>query len=987
MDDLLTTPPVLDTRTADDVYEAALAAARKALPQWAIGFGASPDYFDRADVGLVMFKLFGELFHKLATPLNGTPSKYALAFWDFMGLTLRAPKAAEAPIAFVSNVASVVDIAKGTRIIAPSAPGIVFETAEDLAVLPLSIAAAYAVRPSADAYADYSGQIGGQGEPFPMFADDPAQQPFAHALWMSDPSFDFTGEAGRLILTLEGANLYPRYFANWFNVAGKTLRPEFTVSGYDTLTLTFGELPDLPVGQVDGLDGRWIGVSPDAGVRIVSFLDGVLPQIYSVAAELRIDASAADQAFCNSQTVDLKKGGYPFGQAPALQDAFYLASQTVFSRPGAGIKLKFHVEPVDPPEPVELAWEFWNGVRWQAFEVADSTADLTRSGHVKFVCPQIIRSPVNNVDNYWIRVRIAAGGYGAKAGVLVTQSAEYVIDDVLAPYVSDKPAAIATLKGEGINFGFQYRPASYTPPFVKALQIDSVLVKRPDRMIARNGFTYAPLRSEPFLPPSETEATFFLGLAVRDFAMVADRILTLFLAPKEGQTQQFLVEASDLSLQFAYWGPRGWAPLAPIHADTGFSADGVVTMRLPEDFQASTLFGQHLYWLKIVAPPGAAAGSGELVGVFVNVAPAFNAVTQHDVILGSSTGGPSQVFSFAQKPVLEGAQVQVLEPVPATLPAETQADEDVGASLAEANAAAAASDIKQSWITWREVSNLDFSTPFSRHYVLDHESGQLMFGDGLRGMIPPEGRRNIRAAKFQSGGGVQGDLPAGVLNTLQKDNPDIQSLANVLPAVGGVAADKLQDLQVRGPGQIRALDRAVTAADYAALALASSQDVAQAVCLDDDLEKIRVVVLPNEAGQTPAPGFDLTSTVETYVRQRALPLVRPLIVVDGPDYALVDARFSVLTAAGASTHTIIEAISQGYAAFLNPLSGGLDGQGWSFGARIDAALAADMAQAVPGVAFVDGVTLGADLSAVQMGPDQLPSPGQVIVEFVDADAL
>ncbi len=1007
---LLEAAPKLDTRTQEDIYQACVEAAAQTLPEWALGFPrdddgnlADPGYFDGTDPGLVLFKLFGELFRKLTTPLDGVPGKYALTFWHFMGLTLRSAQAAGAPVSFVSNVETAVEMPKQTRIIGTDIPGIVFETTTDLTVLPLAVEAAFAVHPTADAYVDCSGRVDGGGAPFALFGDAPAQIPFVHALYISDPSFDAAGLQGKLSFVFQGANLYEHYFAACFNMDDQPLKP-YIEAAYDALTVTFAGLPNLPLGDVDGIVAPWLRLSP-ADIRIVPFLADALPEIFSVALDLTLSAVAADTAFYNSQEVDLKKGGQPFGAEPALQDAFYIASKSVFSHAEIAVTLDFELEPIDPPEPVILSWEFWDGKGWGTLSVTDSTANLTRSGTVVFTCPQIVPTEINNDMNYWIRVRIAEGGYGSAAGLLVTESAKDIVDTVIGPYVTDKAAAIAVLAGHGINFGYEYQPASFTPPFVLALEIGGRIVKRPDLLVQRNGFDYAELGLRPFLPWPEVAPTFYLGLSIRDYAAVAGRPLTLLFAP-EGNTEitfdppvaEVVPEPSRTAgatpLTLSCWSPEGWQKLPPIGSASQAGAQGILTVRAPADFTPHAMLGKALYWLRIDGPPGMVMPPCPMKGIFPNVAPAVNAVTYEDVVLGSSTGAPNQIFLLPQQPVLEGAVIEVLEPLPPAPPLAPDAPAPVpqptgpAATGSEATGPVAAGpSAKQAWIRWRAVDNFDFSTPFSRDYLLDFSSGALTFGNGINGMIPLEGVRNIRAAFYQNGGGTVGNVGAGMLNDLQQMQPAIESVRNVIAATGGLEADQPAALQTRAPGQIRSMDRAVTAADFAALALAASQEVAQAVCLDGDPSVIRLIILPNGAGPVPQPSADLLKQVESFVEARALPLLVPLIDTGGPDYRAIDATFSIIPAAGAPLDTADKAIKAAMAAFLNPLTGGPDGTGWRFGARLDAAALATMARACPGVGMVRRVTLEGGRTAVNLAADQLPRPGKILVERYDASTI
>lgn len=1001
---LLTTGPKLDSRTPADIYQACLKAALRTLPEWALRFPTDrygnlldPGYFDDTDPGLALFKLFGELFQKLTTPLNGVPGKYALAFWDFMGLTLRAAQAAGAPVAFTSNVDDVVELPQRTQVIGSEIPGIVFETIADLTVLPLSIEAAYAVDPTADAYVDCSRRVGGGGRPFPLFGDDaahPAQEPFEHALYISDAGFAFGELQGTLSLTFDGSNLYSYYFAVCTDVTGTLLKPKVTAE-QNILTVAFAGLPTLPVGEVNGDSRPWLKFAPAPDIRITPVIDDALPNIYAVALTLELSDVAADAAFHNDQEVDLKKGGRPFGAEPAPQDAFYLASEAVFSRTGMMVTLEFSLEALDPPQYVDLAWEFWDGTGWREFPVTDGTACLTQpdpatgTGTVTFTCPQIARTELNNLDNYWIRARIAQGGYGRPAGPVVTVPAKDVVDNIIGPYVTDKDAALALLMQQDINFGFQYQPASYAPPFILALKIGGRLMKLPDRRIQCNGGDYAPLGPRPFLPWPEKAPVFYLGLTIRNYdGAAARRPLTLLFAPDGNDEITFAQPPADggpaqsgtaavTPLSLSYWSGTDWQALVPI-GDTGQAgSQGILTVRLPASFAPSERFGKKLYWLRVEGPAGLVPPACSMAGIFPNVAAAINAVAYENIVLGSSTGAPDQSFLLPHKPVLEGAVIEVLEPLPPTppLPEDAPAPEPTDESA------------KQGWIRWCEVANFDFSTPSSRHYLLDYRTGELTFGNGVAGLVPPEGERNIRAAFYQNGGGALGNVGVGMLNDLQQLTPEIESVRSVADATGGLEADQPQALENRAPGQIRSMDRAVTAADLAVLALAASLEVAQAVCIDDDPSLIRLVILPNGTGQTPQPSFDLRSAVERFVKRRALPLLAPLINAVGPAYTAIDAAFTIVPTEGTTLDAAGTAIESSFAAFLHPLTGGPDGGGWRIGARVDAGAVAAMARACVGVALVRLVTLNGDANGVDLGRDQLPRPGDVTIEPYDADAL
>src|SRR4029453_267861 len=94
---------------------------------------------------------------------------------------------------------------------------------------------------------------------------------------------------------------------------------------------------------------------------------------------------------------------------------------------------------------------------------------------------------------------------------------------------------------------------------------------------------------------------------------------------------------------------------------------------------------------------------------------------------------------------------------------------------------------KEIWVRWRGVPDFYSSGPRDRHYVLDRLTGDVRFGDGLNGMIPPALPGTLRMLPHQPGGGAVGNRPAGVITQLKTTVPYIDKVTNFLPASGGAS--------------------------------------------------------------------------------------------------------------------------------------------------------------------------------------------------------
>ncbi|MFK4985598.1 hypothetical protein ACI4B7_27620, partial [Klebsiella pneumoniae] len=85
-----------------------------------------------------------------------------------------------------------------------------------------------------------------------------------------------------------------------------------------------------------------------------------------------------------------------------------------------------------------------------------------------------------------------------------------------------------------------------------------------------------------------------------------------------------------------------------------------------------------------------------------------------------------------------------------------------------------------------------------------------IFGDGRRGMIPPPGANSVVAERYQTGGGVVGNVGAGSITTMRRAVPYVERATNYYRATGGCDLESIDEAKLRGPQVIRHRYRAVT---------------------------------------------------------------------------------------------------------------------------------------------------------------------------------
>ena len=718
-----------------------------------------------------------------------------------------------------------------------------------------------------------------------------------------------------------------------------------------TLAVTLD--PVLTVGSrsVGGETAHWIWGK--AELPAVDATGAV--QVRSASAATALNAPMPpDLAFANAQPLDLgRAGGFAFGERPRLNDILYLGSREVLSRQGAAISiavsLNFPVRPDPDAVPtVSLAWEYWNGAAWVSLGTStqagsttsgfsDGTRALTAQGSaaITFTCPAISPTEVNGKLNHWIRARINDGNYGQDA----------------------RMAKKAGTSGANLT-EWDYFPPSFRPPFITALSLSYAYaaLQTVERVITQDHEIYGlsvrqadgSLPPFPMLAALSGDPALYLGFD-RPFA---NRPVSLYLAVVEQEAK-----ASPPSVAWEYRGADGWKPLGAQDETKQLTEPGTVEFLGPIDLVRSSEPGTSRYWIRARLADGDGSQIA-LGGVFPNAVWAHHAITLQNEVIGSSTGRPNLLCRLSRTPILAGEQIEVREPeVPSAEALQAlRADGELDPVQVTRDAA---DQVTEVWVRWHEVEHFHLSGPASRHYSIDRLSGEVWFGDGVRGMIPPAGRDNIRAASYQAGGGRAGNVAAGALAVMKRAVASIDRVRNPVPAGGGSDQEPLDAVKQRGPLVLKHRDRAVSFEDYEWLAREASLQVARARCLPAQdaatAGQVRLILVPDSDEGMPVPSPGLLRLVQERLDARRI-LTADLTLLS-PTYVEVSVMAEVVPVSLDEADAVGGRVAERLSAYLHPLRGGPGGSGWPFGRDVYVSEIAAVIERTDGVDYLKGVAL------------------------------
>jgi baseplate J-like protein len=322
-----------------------------------------------------------------------------------------------------------------------------------------------------------------------------------------------------------------------------------------------------------------------------------------------------------------------------------------------------------------------------------------------------------------------------------------------------------------------------------------------------------------------------------------------------------------------------------------------------------------------------------------------------------------------------------------------------------------------SYRLWREVSHFGVDMEDPHVFLADRAEGVITFAPAVRNVSGPNAAllgaapavgRQVRAWYRSSGDGAGGNVNANTLTVIKDPIPGVEVI-NGAPATGGRDMEKLDNALLRGPHQVKAYERVITARDYERAAVRSSGGVSRALALTRaslwagaPAGEVEVLLLPSVDDDVAltATAADLKQRQSDLVVSRvrdALAEQQPLGTTTKVGWAgLKDFHVEVkniVVYRAEDRVAVTQRLHDRLRRALTPLPVG--GTGWPFGEPLRASTVYDVLLAERGVRYVDGVRLvvdqvPGDVLALLADPHQektwfCASEGRVFRSTSDAD--
>jgi predicted phage baseplate assembly protein len=285
---------------------------------------------------------------------------------------------------------------------------------------------------------------------------------------------------------------------------------------------------------------------------------------------------------------------------------------------------------------------------------------------------------------------------------------------------------------------------------------------------------------------------------------------------------------------------------------------------------------------------------------------------------------------------------------------------------------------------WTAVESFDGVGPFDRVYVLDAESGAIAFGDKVDG-VPPADTERIVAKRYRHGGGLDHDVPVGLVNAPDALPPAVDAAINIVAARGGKDAESLAEAKKRAPKEMKSQRRAVTIGDFQFQATQTpglrvgraevvvfhkpypeGRLVAGTLIPESGLDLdvrvpgvVSVIVVPDDPGLYPTPTTGGLRKVCKHLDGHRL--ITTEVYATVPQYVrLSDFDIQLRADSGYTRTRLREAIAERLESYYHVLTGGEDGEGFPFGATVHHADLVAQIFKVEGVRRVESLSVTVD---------------------------
>lgn len=933
--------PIRDRRTKEDIIEYINTCAKQYVPEWRYDQ-------EHPDAGTALVSLFADMMYENIRRFNQSVAMDMFSFFDEVNAKMLPARPAEGFITFAlpPGLEREEEVPAGTRLLAETPEEqLVFETREEVLVRQMDIGKIYLSNPYEDSIYQIYDREKEQIPSFFLFRNGEKNLQQHSLFFCFDKGLEIQTIAdARLTLLLESGTLEGRGIQELLTDPSVIRFSYGTVEGYKEFsgpealkeeTLKPGEHTGRDSSEFMDQEGKLLftveggenGIAPREEhqslyvIRADILNAELFSRIYVRQAALSVRSKEQRPDLINVNGTDQEPEDFlVFGDTLSLYNEFYIASDEVFGKAGAWIRIEFDLDfvkiPLEMPAAekivwktimrkgdfvpdkeyditiAEVIWEYYNGYGWARLPVSAKYKGLFSIGEdfqsvkgrrerVEFFCPEDMgRVLVNSTEAFYIRARI------------IKINNAYKI----------RGAYIAPVAGR-FSLGYDYEEAPLAPiRIVRQNNLETQVFQKDE--IWREDFV-VPISS----PNPDKKLSCYLGF---EQPPVGSPLKMLFV-------MHDTIQGNMPGIGWEYLGEKGWERMNLVDKTEYFHHTGLVTWSGSKDIRRKVLFGQNLFWLRMTDLEEAYQDSAgkehcpKIDGIYPNSTSILGVETVEETYEIDPHEEEKRIW-LSNTDIAE-IEVQVLEWI----------NQESGVP-------------RQVWETWTEA--LELREDSTRQYVVDRREGRIEFPKYMNSSCLSDQREIPVRVRYGYCRGDRGNLKSGEVSRMGQTVGFISQSYNPIASVGGTPREKVTEAVKRNARILRHGYRCVSAQDYEAMAWEATRDISRIKCFsgyDQNRNReqgaVTLVVLPKDY-EDDSYSFEKTKTriyeyLSGYMDENILNLGKFYIV--RPEMIRLDVKVFLELSQENEVFVTKKRVLEELKHFLDPLYGNFHGEGWEIG--------------------------------------------------------
>lgn len=965
--------PKLDKRDSEDLFNEVKFLASRYTPEWSIDESSS-------DFGVVLAKTFCNMTQGTISRYNKTVYNYYLTFLNMLGTKLKPACAANGMVIIKTNKNDKgVYIDKAMSLFASSdnEEGMVtYETVDPLTAIDTSIEKIY----STDSRDDFISLVYDKNpvkkRPKPVDGSEDDENEEDEESQIIDEDLENDEEESnikpfRIFDNVFGENIQSHEIYFYDDVIFDMSNTDLTFNFYDSLSASNqSDLPKIFSDSENVLwqyyDGKqWKNANfylqdkenvkvkfkgktneskilgkqllairckfkkiPEKGVHFTSVY-------YSSHSEKTLpDSIVVNESEAN------EKDFFPFEEKMDMYNMMYLQSDEILTKKNSTVTIEAQVQFVkiktDMQTPgkiyksimnesdfadmkpgdikiEEVKWEYWNGNGWAKLDTDEKSSeffDISKEESVtrtlSFTCPSDIDTiSIGAKTGYFIRARISK----------MNNRFEFYAD-YISPYIHE------------IKIKYDYGEYKHK---VRKLIVKSNLAEKKlklsdkiENVVLEKSFSRYPAMYFCLSKP------------------LVSGLIRIFIDIEEG------IHRFNPSINWQYLaennkGGTVWKNLQIMDETNELAHSGSITMIGKDDFAKSKIFGQEGYYIRIINPDGKYSDDDVSVSRPIINDIKFNAVkiiqksTENPEYFSISKNEKNKVCKLSSNNVAnvevwvdETDQLNVKQQEKFLTPGNKLANvkyDELG-------------NIESIWVKWKEVENLISCGMEDRVYEVDYPKGQVIFGDGKKGKIPPEQYNESIKIVYSTCEGSKGNVEAKVIRDFVANVSDVQEVYNPSPVMGGVDMETVDSAAGRVFSQISGGNRLVTLSDFEDAIKFNDRNIYKVKCKTHTDEygntcigTTSIAVLPRIYMQGYEKFQGMKNRIWNFIDAKAPATIARSTKLRVFEVGYVETSVSVDVVIGDFNlyQNVHDEIEEKLKKFLDPVVGNFSGKGWDIG--------------------------------------------------------